>query len=70
MDMNAKQRYTSVVQSKRRDEERRKESKLKSKSKVELIQRERGDVMDTAAVDAAIDQSGATNPRCLGLTVR
>lgn len=70
MDMNAKQRYTSVVQSKRRDEERRKESKLKSKSKVELIQRERGDVMDTAAVDAAIGQSGATNPRCLGLTAR
>ena len=33
MDMNAKQRYTSVVQSKRRDEERRKKSKLKSKSK-------------------------------------
>ena len=56
MDMNAKQRYTSVVQSKRRDEERRKESKLKSKSKVELIQRERGDVMDTAAGAAAIDQ--------------
>lgn len=36
MDMNAKQRYTSVVQSKRRDEER-KESKLKSKSKSSLF---------------------------------
>ena len=37
MDMNAKQRHTSVVQSKRRDEERRKESKLKSKSKSSLF---------------------------------
>lgn len=36
MDMNAKQRYTSVVQSKRRDEER-KESKLKSTSKSSLF---------------------------------
>ena len=69
MDMNAKQRYTSVVQSKRRDEER-KESKLKSKSKSSLFSGGVDDVMDTAAGATAIGQSGARNSRCLGLTAR